>query len=259
MRASLPSILFASSLLGGLAALGVAFESRPEPSQGQLRILSEPSGATVLLDNREVGKTPLIQTPSSGKHTVKLKLDGFIPEESGISYREGESQSLHLRLKPLAGTLVIKDLDKARVHLGPGIPQELEGKGPWKLAPGNYEITAVRGPIPARPRRIEIKAGQNLEVALDWPALPVVPPPLPAVLPPSGQISTPPPPPISSYAPRPPAYVAPRYNQYQPPRPVYRPSQPLFTPIPPSHDEPPPPPPPRSYPGGGEPIFTPLP
>jgi len=146
--------------------------------------------------------------------------------------------------------------------LGPGIPRTLEGKGPWKLAPGRYELTAVRDKIPAKPKRFEVKAGQSLELALDWPALPTSP--VPSARPPQAR--------IPSHASQstfvsgdPPA--PPPYHYYQPPRPAYRPAarpvyraplEPLFTPIPPGRYDPPPPPAP-SYPSGPEPLFTPLP
>lgn len=256
MRASLPSVLFAVSLLGGLAVLAGAFEPQADSQTGQLVIVSEPPGATVSMDGRELGKAPLTQFPGKGQHKLLLHLEGYVNQEISLSWKAGESQTVHQRLKPQSGTLSIKDLGEARLRLGPGIPQELKGKGPWKLAPGKYELTAVRGKLPAKPRRLEIKPGESLEVALDWPGLPVMPPQMPALRPPaSAGLPVSP----SAYLPPRPAYVAPRYSDYQPPRPVYHPAEPLFTPIPPSHYEPPPPPAPRSYPGGGEPIFTPLP
>ncbi|MFN8611029.1 MAG: PEGA domain-containing protein [Vulcanimicrobiota bacterium] len=259
MRASLPSAFFAASLLAGLAALTVAFEPPSPGAPARLELISEPAGASVWLDGRELGKTPVNQVPSAGKHKVKFQMAGYAPEELDLTCKAGESQSVHRRLHPLPGTLSIRDVNRVKLCLGPGIPKELKGKGPWKLAPGHYEVTASRDRIPAKPRRIEIKPDGRLEISLDWPALPVVPP----LAPPrnaAGSSSPPPVPPAQPYS-QPPsaAYVTPRYNNYRPPQPAYRPTEPLFTPIPPSHYEPPPPPPPRSYPGGGEPIFTPLP
>jgi hypothetical protein len=253
MRASPSSVLFAVSLLGGLAALACAFEPQSESQPGQLQIVSEPPGATVSIDGVELGKAPLTQFPKAGPHKLSFRLEGYANQEVSLSWKPGGSQAVHQRLKAEDGTLSVRDLNKARLHLGPGIPQELKGPGPWKLAPGKYELTAVRDRLPAKPKRIEIKPGQALEVALDWPALPVMPPQRPELKRPAGTAIALPP--NSGYLPPRPAYLAPRYNSYQPTRPAYHPA-PLFTPIPPSRYDPPPP---RTYPGTGDPIFTPLP
>lgn len=255
MRASLTAVLFTVTLLGGLGALASAFEPKSARHVDALSIVSEPPGAQVLLDGKILGKTPLSQAPISGSHKLTFRLAGFAET---VATFEG-TQRVHQRLQPLKGSLTIQDLGKAKLRLGPGVPRELEGKGPWKLTPGQYELTAVRDKIPARPKRFEIKPGQSLEIALDWPSLPV----LPAARPVPQVPRAPQPPPLSF-----PTYTAPvapppgpRYNYYTPPRPAYRPPvrqpEPIFTPLPPTHFEPPAPPP--SYPAGPEPVFTPLP
>lgn len=250
-------MLFTVTLVGGLAALATAFETKPAGQPGALTIASEPPGAEVLMDGRVIGKTPLTQEPSAGAHRLTFRLPGYETTAASVDWHSEQNQRFHQRLKAQSASLRIQQPGQAKLRLGPGVGRALEGKGPWKLAPGLYELTAVRGKIPAKPQRFELKPGQSLEIALDWPALPALPmarPTLPQVQParltlPSRPNWVPPPQP------------QPRYNYYQAPRPVYRPparpAEPLFTPIPPSHSEPPPAPP--SYPGGPEPVFTPLP
>ncbi|MBN9420213.1 MAG: PEGA domain-containing protein [Candidatus Eremiobacteraeota bacterium] len=258
MRASLPALVFAVTLLGGLGTLASAFEPKPSEQVGLLSIVSEPAGAQVLLDGKPLGKTPLSQAPIAGSHRLTFRLDGYAEAERTLE----SGQRIHQRLQPLNANLTVKDLDKAKLRLGPGVPRELEGKGPWKLAPGQYELTAVRDKIPARPKRFELKPGQSLEIALDWPSLPAMPPvPVapPAALPAAVRLPQAPPLNLPTYViPAPPR---PRYNYYTPPRPAYRPPvrqpDPIFTPLPPTRFEPPAPPP--SYPAGPEPVFTPLP
>lgn len=252
MRASLSAFGFTVTLLGGLVALTAAFETKSSAPPASLTILSEPPGAQVLMDGRPIGKAPITLASVRGTHQLAFRLNGYASAEATV--KEAVTR-VHQRLRPLSASLSIQEAGKARLKLGPGIPRALEGKGPWKLPPGQYELTAVRDKIPAKPKRFELKAGQSLELALDWPALPPLPR-LPSTAPVGSRLPPRlPAPPI--YSP-PPSYNAPRYNYYQPPaRPVYRaPAEPLFTPIPPSHYEPPPPP---SYPGGPEPVFTPLP
>ncbi len=249
MRASLPAFGFTVALLGGLVALSAAFEPNNTAPPDLLSMVSEPAGAQLLWDGKVIGQTPLTRPTVRGSHKLTFRLEGYAPAEVLV---DQPRQKVHQRLQPLSASLTIKEPGKAKLQLGPGIPRPLEGKGPWKLAPGRYELTAVRGKIPAKPKRFELKPGQSLELALDWPvlpSLPVRPVQLPAARPPFNP---------PAYAPLPPQ-PAPRYNYYQPPasRPVYRPPvAPLFTPIPPSHDNPPPAP---SYPSGPDPVFTPLP
>lgn len=260
MRASLPAVLFAITLLGGLATLAAAFESTPVDSSGALTIASEPPGAEVLMDGRVIGKTPLTQEPSAGSHKLTFRKPGYTTVETAVDWHSQQNQRFHQRLKAQPASLRIKEPGQAKFRLGPGVGRALEGKGPWKLPPGQYELTAVRDKIPAKPKRFELKPGQSLEIAIDWPSLPALP--VAPARPP--RLQTPPPSPPNRptwVAPAPPRPL-PRYNTYQAPRPVFRPparpAEPLFTPIPPSHSEPPPAPP--SYnPGGPEPVFTPLP
>ncbi|MCW5872196.1 MAG: PEGA domain-containing protein, partial [Candidatus Eremiobacteraeota bacterium] len=209
-RPSLPAILFTATLLGGLGALAAAFEPKPQGQTASLDIVSEPAGAEVLLDNKEIGKTPLTRERSSDSHKLTFRLPGYVPAEIVLNEH---SERIHQRLSPQPASLRVTGAGQAKLRLGPGVGRTLEGKGPWKLAPGQYELTAVRAKIPARPRRFELKPGQSLEIALDWPALPAVPVPVPRptqARPPAAPLYTPP-------------QSRPRYHDYQPPRPVYRP------------------------------------
>lgn len=260
MRASLPALLFTVALLGGLGVLGAAFEPRTSGAKSDLTVFSEPSGAEVLLDGKPLGKTPLIRPSPVGAHRLTFRLAGYAQAEAQLQ----GSQRLHQRLEPLPANLSVKDLDKAELRLGPGVPRLLEGKGPWKLAPGRYELTATRDKIPAKPRRFEVKPGQTLAIALDWPGLPLPPvaaPPVSQPAPARPQLPSAPARPAYEPPARPAYQPPPRYNTYTPPRPAYRPPvrqpEPLFTPLAPARFEPPAPAP--AYPAGPEPVFTPLP
>lgn len=49
---------------------------KDEPKEVTVRILSEPSGATVYLDNKNMGKTPSTFTKTQGKYSLRLILEG---------------------------------------------------------------------------------------------------------------------------------------------------------------------------------------
>ncbi len=55
-------------------------------SKQEVGISSTPSSATVIIDNREIGKTPLTYKLSrKDNHLVTLKLDGFMPYETNFT------------------------------------------------------------------------------------------------------------------------------------------------------------------------------
>lgn len=65
---------------GQVTTLNVALSAAPAPSavNGTLMVSSHPSGATILLDNRFIGITPLsVPSVGPGDHTLILRMDGY--------------------------------------------------------------------------------------------------------------------------------------------------------------------------------------
>jgi hypothetical protein len=56
------------------------------PAPFAVAVHSEPAGAEVLLDGRPAGLTPLerLEVPGEGRHTVKLRLDGYQPWSAAL-------------------------------------------------------------------------------------------------------------------------------------------------------------------------------
>ena len=59
-----------------------------------LRVSSEPAGAQVLIDDKGVGVTPLVQTLGAATHHVELRLAGFKPWSVDVLVRANEPQTL---------------------------------------------------------------------------------------------------------------------------------------------------------------------
>ena len=65
------------------------------PKQGKISILSTPSGATIRVNGREVGKTPWLgQMLEGGRHTVRLSLDQFEGWSESVDIKASKSISL---------------------------------------------------------------------------------------------------------------------------------------------------------------------
>jgi len=110
-----------------------------------VRIVSEPAGATVLLDGQQVGVAPLSRQLPAGSHQLSLVLDGYDTAKQDIGISAGSSCCGTITLRPLSavariwsdlpGTTVALDgQDKGAV--APGQALELSG-----LTPGDHTLT----------------------------------------------------------------------------------------------------------------------
>jgi hypothetical protein len=95
-------------LLVGLLALnvggaGATFAKEPEPGAASLTVLSEPAGATVYLDGRAQGATPLEVRTLPGDHRVRVEKDGYLENSRLVSVATGQSRAVQVRLTPDAG------------------------------------------------------------------------------------------------------------------------------------------------------------
>ncbi len=91
---------------GGLPAPGASPDERkaapaprPLPATGTLDVRSIPSGAVVLIDGREQGKTPLEVTLEEGRYQVRLELPGHVPLTAEADVHPSQRASV---LVPLA-------------------------------------------------------------------------------------------------------------------------------------------------------------
>jgi hypothetical protein len=69
---------------------------------GKLRVLSTPTGATVLINGMPVGKTPLEKDVEVGDAVVRLELGGFQPWEQTLTIEGGKTQTISKEM-PIAG------------------------------------------------------------------------------------------------------------------------------------------------------------
>ena len=61
-----------------------------EPVEQGLEIESDPDGASVYLNNRLVGQTPLLlESLAAGRYQLRLELEGFYPHDAWIDYAGG--------------------------------------------------------------------------------------------------------------------------------------------------------------------------
>ena len=100
----------------GPGAGAPAEASRPAAAgQTGLRFVSNPAGATVLLDGEEIGQTPMVTSDVAvGEHIVSIQLDGYYSFENGVKVRGGEIQLVRANLQKTE----LSDEEKAVLQRG---------------------------------------------------------------------------------------------------------------------------------------------
>lgn len=121
---------------GRAAAVGAlikkALSSGLLRKRGTLAIGSLPSGATVIVDERVRGKTPLERAALAGRHAIRLELTGHAPYLTEVEVGPGQTASVQAQLVPAGaatGTLATTPSAKA-------------GRPVWRLATGGVLLGA---------------------------------------------------------------------------------------------------------------------
>lgn len=70
-----------------------------EPLESELRIEPSPAGATVAIDGVDVGRGLWVGRLRTGKHTVEVGAEGFLPERREFSLEAGANERLSMRLE----------------------------------------------------------------------------------------------------------------------------------------------------------------
>ncbi len=73
----------------------------PTPSEGNLVISSNPSDATVYVDNVIKGITPLTVSVANGEHVVRIRLDGYQESKTSVTVTSGGDVSIKPVLIPV--------------------------------------------------------------------------------------------------------------------------------------------------------------
>jgi formylglycine-generating enzyme required for sulfatase activity len=116
---------------------------RLEPADGRLAIRSRPAGASVLIDTRYVGQTPLEIDVTPGKeHELQLSKAGYEAASRKVSVASGELKALDLALPAQEGVVRFK-VEPADAELF------VDGSGRGKV-PGELRLSAVEHDIEIR-------------------------------------------------------------------------------------------------------------
>ncbi|MCB0720347.1 MAG: PEGA domain-containing protein [Bacteroidetes bacterium] len=115
-----------------------------EVTVGSLQVVSNPSGATVSLDGRIVGATPIVVSDvDPGSRTVEIFMDGYRTESTAVEVRPGVQSRITTDLAAASGTLVVLARPYGTIYID------------GKLAERNLDIE-YRTTIPVGPHVITV-------------------------------------------------------------------------------------------------------
>jgi TonB family protein len=133
-----------------------------QPATGTLRIESEPSPASVKLDGRDVGTTPLAALPvMPGAHEVRVESAGFRPWVRKVNASLGETLEVTARLDRLDHPTARKDALRSGGWVQRGDLVEL---GPGVTAP--RRIAGDPAPIPDAARKLRLRGTVTVELTV---------------------------------------------------------------------------------------------
>jgi hypothetical protein len=106
---------------------------------GVVSVESEPPGATVEIDGRPVGTTPLTHRVDVGTHSYTLRIPDRKPVQGEVEVASGKAVDIRHDLTLLPGTLIVQDAPEGAEVFVNG---NLAGRAgePIELEPGNYTL-----------------------------------------------------------------------------------------------------------------------
>jgi serine/threonine protein kinase len=138
------------------------------PIQGYLELTSSPAGATVLLDGKEVGKTPLeLKALPYGPHKLEMALPAHATHTQSVAVTDEAPDKVHVDLLPLWGHLAITSQPAGAEIF---VASRSQGKTPLtlqNLPPGNIEVESKLAGHKETVDQVDIVAGQTLELTLN--------------------------------------------------------------------------------------------
>lgn len=131
-------------------------------NSGTLVVQSTPPGATVFVDGRNEGVTPLsIDRVAQGSRDVSLQFPGYRPYRRNVSIQAADTSRVDVELLPIPGGLRVVTVPRnARVYIN----GEFEGEAPIELdelSPGTHSIRVASRGHADESRTVEISRGQQ--------------------------------------------------------------------------------------------------
>jgi hypothetical protein len=151
-------------------------ETKPAATTGELRILSKPEGAAVLLDGKAKGVTPLTEKNlAPGKHTVELSHEGYETAKHSAEVKAGETARVDLILAPSNGTVKLSSVPAGADVAIDGRPTGMQTPAEFTLSKGDHSFTLTKKGFQEAGDLITVNAGQTMSLTPELRAQPQTP------------------------------------------------------------------------------------
>jgi len=141
---------------------------------GSLTVVSDPAGATVVLDGKGRGSSPLtLGTIPAGRHQLRLELDDHESHEVAVLVRKGSNQQIDAPMSLLSGTITINTTPSGATCYVDG---KAIGESPCTKSGvpiGQHEVEVRRDYFEAETATVTVKHGQETPWKAVLAALPV--------------------------------------------------------------------------------------
>jgi hypothetical protein len=137
---------------------------------GSIILFANESGAAVIVDDKQVGVTPLAAPirVSAGAHHLRVTKAGFAPFDQSPNVNAGGAATLTVTLAPGAdkGKLVVKEKTGKPVRVT--VDNIDMGDAPWTgdVDPGQHSVGARATGLFAPPQRVNVQGGKTQEIEL---------------------------------------------------------------------------------------------
>ncbi len=150
-----------AALLDGLSGEHLLF--------GSLVVDTDPPGAAISVNGKEVGLSPLsLRGVPAGAVTVSARSTGREDAQGTVTILDGEMANASLSLARSMGALTLDVPEDAAVSIRGMAEKPLQGAGPQRLPTGRYEVSASCPGLDAASQTIEIQRNATFQWR-PWP------------------------------------------------------------------------------------------
>lgn len=146
-----------------------AFDTPANAPSTELIVSSHPAGASVLLNGRMIGRTPLAtESIEPGSHRLRIVEDEFEPFETRIQIESGETQSVHGELERLMGEISVLVLPWGSIYID-GVLHEANTDVRYvaSVPVGERTIVGMHPTLGSVTRQVSVRPGNTTSVVLD--------------------------------------------------------------------------------------------
>ncbi len=172
-----PAAAPASGLRNEAAAKSETTKAEVETSD--VRVVTDPAGAEVLIDRASKGESPVHTKLSAGSHTLRIKLMGMRPYEKTFSLRAGATRTFEITLTPQRSKDEKPAMKGSQETEVPGNVDTLT-KVQVRTIPNGATILVDGAGFGTTPRTFSAAAGrhtltiskpgyQTIQIVVDWP------------------------------------------------------------------------------------------